>query len=139
MIKYVITILAGLAGGLAIGASITAFFVVLGVTAQIVKWSKKNEYLIFYQISMVLGALLSCLVYFFDFTLKYLNFLTIPLGILAGIFVGTVTSALTETLDIISATVNKLGIAKWVYLIVMTLLIGKIAGSLLFFLVPGFH
>ena len=59
MIKYVITILAGLAGGLAIGASITAFFVVLGVTAQIVKWSKKNEYLIFYQISMVLGALLS--------------------------------------------------------------------------------
>jgi len=134
-----LTIIVGLAGGLAIGASLTAFFVVLGVAAHIIKWSKKKEYLIFYQLSMVLGSLLSCAVYFFGFTVKYMDFLAIPLGILTGIFVGTVTSALTETLDIISAAANKLGIVKWIYLILITLLLGKVAGALVFFLIPGFY
>lgn len=138
MIKAILTILVGLAGGLAIGASITAFFVVLGVTARIIKWSKREEYLVFYQISLVLGALLSCLVYFFDFTIKYLDFFTVPLGLLMGIFVGTIISALTETLDIISVAANKLSITKLVYLIVVVILLGKIIGSLVFFLIPGF-
>ena len=135
---FILTILIGFAGGLAIGASVTAFFIVLGVTARIIEWSKKKEYFLFFQISMVLGALLSCLVYFFDFTLKHLDFLTIPLGFLLGIFVGTIIAALTETLDIISVAVNKLGLAKWLYIIVMVILLGKVAGSLLFFLIPGF-
>lgn len=138
MIKAILIILVGLAGGLAIGASITAFFVVLGVTARIIKWSKREEYLVFYQISLVLGALLSCLVYFFDFTIKYLDFFTVPLGLLMGIFVGTIISALTETLDIISVAANKLSITKLVYLIVVVILLGKIIGSLVFFLIPGF-
>jgi len=138
LIKVILTILIGLAGGLAIGASITAFFVVLGVTANIIKWSKKEDYLIFFQISLVVGALLSCLVYFFDFTVKHFEFLTIPLGLLIGIFVGTIISALTETLDIITVAVNKLRIKKWVYLIVIVILLGKIIGSLIFFLIPGF-
>jgi stage V sporulation protein AB len=138
LIKAILTILVGLAGGLAIGASITAFFVVLGVTARIIKWSKREEYLVFYQISLVLGALLSCLVYFFDFTIKYLDFFTVPLGLLMGIFVGTIISALTETLDIISVAANKLSITKLVYLIVVVILLGKIIGSLVFFLIPGF-
>lgn len=138
MTKIILTILIGLAGGLAIGASITAFFVVLGVTARIIRWSKKEEYLIFFQISLVLGSLLSCLVYFFDFTVKYLEFFTIPLGILMGIFIGIIISALTETLDIISVAANKLSITKWIYLIVVIILLGKIIGSLIYFLVPGF-
>ena len=138
MIKVILTILVGLAGGLAIGASVTAFFIVLGVTARIIKWSKREEYLIFYQISLILGALLSCLVYFFDFTVKYFNFLTIPIGLLIGIFVGTIISALTETLDIISVAANKLSISKWIYLIVVIILLGKVIGSLVHFLIPGF-
>ena len=35
--------------GLAIGASITAFFVVLGVTARIIQWTKREEYLLFFK------------------------------------------------------------------------------------------
>jgi stage V sporulation protein AB len=133
-----LTVLIGFAGGLAIGASITAFFVVLGVTTRIIQWSNKKEYLLLYQISIVLGALLSCLSYFFDLTAKYLDFLTIPLGLIFGIFIGTIVAALTETLDIISIAVNKIGMKKWLYVIVMTIIFGKIAGSLLFFLIPGF-
>lgn len=138
MIKIILTIMIGLGGGLAVGAAVTAFFTILGITVRIIHLSRKKEYIVLYQISLVLGALLSCLIYFFGFTLKYLQLFTIPLGFLSGIYIGMVAAALTETLDIISVAVNKLKIAKWLYVIVMAIILGKVAGSLLFFLVPGF-
>lgn len=134
----ILTILIGLAGGLAVGASVTAFFTVLGVTSHIVKWSKSESLILVYEICFVLGALFSCLVYFYDFTLKYFKFLTIPLGFILGIFVGMIAAALTETLDIISIAANKLKISNWIYLIVVVVLLGKVVGSLVFFLVPEF-
>ena len=55
-----------------------------------------------------------------------------------GVFVGTIVAALTETLDIISVAAKKLNATRWVYLIVIVVLLGKVFGSLLFFLIPGF-
>lgn len=134
----ILSILIGFAGGLAVGASVTAFFTVLGVIAHIVKWSKQKKFLLIYEICFVLGALLSCLLYFSDITIKYFDFLTIPLGFLLGIFVGMIAAALTETLDIITIAANKLKIANWIYLIVIVVLLGKVIGSLVFFLIPDF-
>ena len=138
MRTVILTILIGLSGGLAVGASVTAFFTVLGVTAHIVKWSKSKDFILAYEICFVLGALLSCWVYFSDITIKYFKFLTIPLGFVLGIFIGMIAAALTETLDIISIAANKLKISNWIYLIVIVVLLGKVVGSLVFFLVPEF-
>jgi stage V sporulation protein AB len=138
LIKCMLIILIPLSGGLAVGSSVAAFFVVLGVTVKIVKLSKREEYLVFYQFSLVLGALLSCVIYFFDFSLKQFSLLAVPIGLLFGIFTGMVAAALTETLDIITIAVNQLKITKWLYLIVLVIILGKAAGSLLFFLFPGF-
>jgi stage V sporulation protein AB len=138
LIKCMLIILIPLSGGLAVGSSVAAFFVVLGVTVKIVKLCKREEYLVFYQLSLVLGALLSCVIYFFDFSLKQFSLLAVPIGLLFGIFTGMVAAALTETLDIITIAVNQLKITKWLYLIVLVIILGKAAGSLLFFLFPGF-
>jgi hypothetical protein len=59
-------------------------------------------------------------------------------GLGRWIFVGMIAAALTETLDIISVAANKLKIVRWIYLIVVVILLGKIIGSLLYFIVPGF-
>jgi len=133
----VIIIVIGLAGGLAVGASVTAFFTVLGVTARIIEISRKKEYMLLYECSIVAGALFSCIIYFFDISLKVLEILEIPLGLLMGIFIGMLAAALTETLDIISVAAKKLGIVRWILLIVAVIIIGKVIGSLLFFLIPG--
>ncbi|MDD4681050.1 MAG: stage V sporulation protein AB [Clostridia bacterium] len=134
----ILTVLIGFSGGLAVGASVTAFFTVLGVTAFITKWSKSKEFVLVYEICFVLGALFSCLIYFSDFTMKHFEFLTIAIGFLMGIFIGLIVAALTETLDIISIAANKLKIANWIYLIIIVVLAGKVFGSLVSFLIPGF-
>ncbi|HHY82345.1 MAG TPA: stage V sporulation protein AB [Clostridiales bacterium] len=138
MIKAVITIVTGVSGGLAVGASVTAFFTVIGVTVKIIEWSRKKEYTLLYQCSIVLGALVSCFIYFSGLTLKHLQIIIIPLGFMMGIFVGMLAAALTETLDIITVAAKKLNIVRWIYLIVVVTLLGKVVGSLLFFLIPGF-
>ena len=143
MITTILTVFIGIAGGIAVGASVTALFTTLGVPARIIQWSEKPEYLLFYQISLLLGALVSCLVYFFDFSLAIpgkLSFkmLSAPVGLLLGTFVGMIAAALTETLDIISTVAGKLKMLKWIYLIVAVIILGKMAGSLLFFIIPGF-
>lgn len=143
MITAILTVLIGTAGGLAIGASVTAFFTVLGIPARVIQWSRNRGSVLLYEISIVLGAIVSCLIYFFNFSLALLNIslakvLSLPVGLLIGIFVGMVAAALTETLDIISIAASKLKIIRWIYLIVAVTLLGKIVGSLLYFIIPGF-
>lgn len=137
MRTIVIVIVTGISGGLAVGASVTAFFTVLGVTTRIIEISRRKEYMKLYQCSIVLGALFSCTVYFFDLTLNSLEILSMPLGFMMGIFIGLMAAALTETLDIITVAAKKLGIVRWIFLIVAVILIGKVIGSILFFLIPG--
>lgn len=138
MIKIAAIIISGFAGGLAVGASIVAFLTVLGIVVRVIEWTGAKEHIRWYQISIVLGSLVSCLIYFFDINLIAFKLLAVPIGLLMGIFVGMIAAALTETLDIISTAVNKLGIVKWLYVIVFVVILGKVAGSILFFILPGF-
>jgi stage V sporulation protein AB len=144
LIKAIITVLVSAAGGLAVGTSVSAFFTVLGVPVKIIQWSRKTEYMLLYHICMVLGAVVSCLIYFLDFNVTSLKLppmkiLAVPVGLIIGMFLGMLAAALTETLDIISGAAKQLKILKWIYLIVVVVILGKMAGSLLFFLIPGFY
>ncbi|MGI6538022.1 MAG: stage V sporulation protein AB [Caldicoprobacterales bacterium] len=138
MRTVILTILTGLAGGLAVGASVSAFITVLGLPSFIVRWSRTPKHTLGYQVCLVLGGLFSCLVYFTGFSTKYMSFLIIPLGFLLGIFVGMVAAALTETFDIITIVAFKLKIAHLVYLIILFVILGKIGGSLFYFLIPSY-
>lgn len=143
MIKAIITVLVSAAGGMAVGTSVSAFFTVLGVPVKIIHWSRKPQYMPLYHLCLVLGAVVACLVYFLDFNVTLLKLppmkiLAVPVGMVIGIFLGMLAAALTETLDIISGAVTHLRIIKWIYLIVAVVILGKMAGSLLFFLIPGF-
>jgi len=133
-----LSILAGLAGGLAVGGGVVAFFTVLGILTRIIELSKTKRFTPVYEIAIVLGSMGSTLAYIFDIHLPFLKFLTVITGLMMGIFVGMVAAALTETLDILSNAVNTLGIIKWVYVLIFALIFGKIAGSVLFWTLPGF-
>ncbi len=133
-----VTIVAGLAGGLAVGGSVVAFFTVLGVVNRIIELSKTKRYVRIYEVFIVLGSLGSSFVYFFDLRMVLFNYLAIPIGIIMGIFVGFIAAALTETLDILSTAVDTLSIPRWLYVIVFAIILGKALGSAIYFLIPGF-
>ncbi|HZK34219.1 MAG TPA: stage V sporulation protein AB [Bacillota bacterium] len=133
MIKPLILVM-GLAGGLTVGASVAAFYTVLGVISSITGLANEKISLFWVKMCLTLGALSSCIIYFFDINISGLRLISIPLGLICGIFVGVVAAALTETLDILTIASDTLNLGKYVYTMVWIIILGKVIGSAIYFI-----
>jgi len=136
---YIALIMVGFAGGLVVGGAVAAFFTALGVVTRIVEIGKTKRYLYLYKISILAGTVTSALLYFFSFKVKGSSYILIFIGLFMGIFVGMIASALAEVLDVIPLIASSLNIGKWIYIIIFSIIIGKIVGSLIYWIVPGFY
>lgn len=129
----------GFSGGVTVGAGIVAFFTVLGVVARVVDIGKTQGHEKAYKIVIIFGALLSTLVYMFDFKVNGGRFWLAIVGLFMGIFIGMVSSALAEMLNIIPFLSMDAGIDNWLYLIIIAIIFGKMIGSLIYWTIPGFY
>lgn len=71
----------------------------------------------------------------FDLNILSIKYISAPLGLVCGIFIGIVAAALTETLDILYIASSSLNLAKYLYLIVWVIILGKLIGSSLYFII----
>ncbi|HOB19884.1 MAG TPA: stage V sporulation protein AB [Candidatus Atribacteria bacterium] len=132
--RYIISVLTALAGGLAVGAAVVAFLTVLGVIIRIVELTGESFSIRWYQTSIILGSLFSCAAYFLDPDLSGCRILAVPAGLVCGIYIGMIAAALTETFDILTVAADTFSIVRWIYLLVWTVVLGKIIGSVIFFM-----
>ncbi len=132
-------VLIGFSGGLVVGGAVAAFITVLGVITRIVEIVKAKKYLILYQLSILTGILISTLLYLFPLKARLSDFILVFIGLFMGIFVGMIASALAEVLNIIPLIEKSLKIGQWIYAIIFALIAGKIIGSLVYWLIPGFY
>lgn len=131
-------ILFGLSGGLVVGGGIVAFFTVLGVVSNIIKFTETEEYSKVAEWAVLIGALTASIFYFFDIKLSLGKFIPIIGALFAGIFIGIVASALAETLDVMPVIADRLDILNWIYVGVFSIMIGKIFFSTIYWLTIGF-
>ncbi|MFV8829393.1 stage V sporulation protein AB [Alkalihalobacterium sp. APHAB7] len=129
-IEAVLTILIGLAGGLAVGSGFVAFLTVLGVVPRLTQLSKTGKYIHIYEWAVVLGALTGSVFSLNDIVLYLSAFLLIPIGLAEGIFIGLLAAALTEVLNVLPILAKRLGIAEKIILLLMAIVLGKVFGSL---------
>ena len=99
-----------------VGAGVFAFFTVLGVVTRVMDIGKTQRYKSLYKGVILFGSLLSTCIYMFESGTKASKGWLVLLGLFMGIFVGMVTSALAETLDVIPLLSNRIGINKRIYL-----------------------
>lgn len=67
--------------------------------------------------------------------LKYESFflsewLAVPVGLLAGMFIGMLAAALTEVLNVLPILAKRIGFGSKIIILLMAIVFGKIAGSL---------
>jgi len=134
-LKNLAMIITGLSGGLTVGASVAAFYTVLGVISEIAGFTDERISLFWIKLCLILGATSSCAIYFFDLNILSIKYISAPLGLVCGIFIGIVAAALTETLDILYIASSSLNLAKYLYLIVWVIILGKLIGSSLYFII----
>ncbi len=132
-------VLIGLAGGLVVGGGLSMLFIALGIAPRLVILSGKKKCMLVAKLSILAGAFSSSLVYVMDLRFSIGKFALPVMAVFMGIFVGMLASALAEVLDVLYITASYAGIIKFIYILVFSIIIGKIAGSLFYWLAPGFY
>ncbi len=135
LFQFIIIIMIGLAGGLAVGSGMVAFITVLDIIPRLSQLIKGYQYITWFQRALMIGAVSFT---WFDFrgTVFHLpSFLTVIIGSFAGIFVGMLAGALTEVLNVLPILAKRLNMAHVIIILLMAMVFGKIAGSLFHWLI----
>lgn len=129
----------GLSGGITVGAGVFAFFTVLGVLVRVIDISETEVYGGTYKIAIILGSLISTYIYIFRIGMNIGKGWLIVIGLYMGIFVGMVSSALAEVLNVIPSLSINMGITRWILLLIISIILGKTIGSIIYWVLPGFY
>jgi stage V sporulation protein AB len=130
IIKIVVVIFIGLAGGLSVGAGFVAFLTVLGVIPRLTQLTKTMKLIHWYEWAVVLGAVTGTLASLRDFSFSFSPFLLIPFGVAGGVFVGMLAGALTEVLNVFPILAKRVGLEDRIVILLMAIVFGKVFGSL---------
>jgi stage V sporulation protein AB len=87
--------------------------------------------------AIVLGSVSGTLGEFMGWTLAQGAWLLVAFMLLAGVFVGMVASALTETLNVLPQCFERLGLGDRLKLLAWALALGKAIGALIATLLPA--
>jgi stage V sporulation protein AB len=130
ILKVILLIFIGFAGGLAVGSGFVAFLTVLGIIPRLTQLTKTASFIHLYEWGIVFGAVTGGWVSLRDSIFMISPYWLIPIGLLCGIFIGMLAAALTEVLNVLPILAKRIGIVDHIIGILMALVFGKIFGSL---------
>jgi len=121
----------GLGGGLAVGSGFVAFISVLDIIPRLTQLSGSHRFIRLYEWALVSGVLLFTLADFFQWVASGSPVALFVVGLLAGVFVGTLAAGLTEALNVFPILARRLHVDQQILALLMAMVLGKVAGSLL--------
>lgn len=138
ILRYILMAFIGFSGGIVVAGAVFAFITIIGIVPRLVQKTKTKDYIILYENCIVLGGILG--------TIPLIDQLYIPFGqvgnavfgTFAGIFIGCLAVSLAEVIDVIPILSRRARLKTGLQFFLLFLAIGKMIGSLLYFLYPGF-
>lgn len=130
ILAVVINIIIGLAGGLAVGGGFVAFLVVLDIIPRLAQISKSYQHICWLEGAVVSGAMFWTAAEFFNWRFSFFSLSASFVGVFAGLFVGMLAGALTEVLNVFPILAKRLNMGNFIILLLMSMVIGKVVGSL---------
>ena len=128
----------GLIAGVVVSGGIFAFIVVIGIVPRLVQRTKTANHIILYESMITLGGVaagLTMLVERLPFAMVWAEPLV---GAGYGVFLGCLAVAIAEVLNVIPILCRRLKAAKDLPWVMLVLALGKAAGVLVYYFVPGF-
>lgn len=130
IINILFVIFVGMAWGITVGAGYVAFLTVFGIIPRLTQLTKTVSKIHAYEWAAVLGAFVGTIAFLQQPTFSLPAVLLTVLGLADGIYVGMITAALTEVLDVFPLLAKRIGIDDRLLVLMMALVFGKIFGSL---------
>ena len=126
-------IVIGIGSGMAIAAGVFALITKVGVIPQIADVTHTAAYVTTYEMAILAGALFGNYVTIFSISLSLPTWVMGIFGIFSGIFVGCLATALAESLNVTAIFTRRLRLHTGNAWIVLSMALGKIFGSLIYF------
>ncbi|UYZ11833.1 stage V sporulation protein AB [Brevibacillus sp. WF146] len=129
--QYLLLVLIGLGGGVAVGSGFVAFITVLDIIPRLTQLTNAHRHIRALEWALVAGALFFTMADFFQWVVRLPLVTTSLYGLLAGVFVGTLAAGLTEVLNVFPILAKRLNVDEKLIVLLMAMVFGKIGGSLL--------
>ncbi|MEI3604688.1 stage V sporulation protein AB [Pseudogracilibacillus sp. SE30717A] len=129
-IYKLVEVMVGFSSGVIIGGGFVAILTVLGVIPRLVQISKSVKLVNIYASSVILGVLFGTYLSFTTITWDQPMMMLLFWGAIHGIFNGMLAAALTEILNVFPLLSKRIGLEKYIFLLLMAIVFGKITGSL---------
>jgi len=138
MLKHAAAIFLGFASGVLVAGAVFAFITAVGLVARLAQKTKTQAQTRLYETAIGLGGLFGTVMGAAQVHLPIGTPLVVLWGFCAGIFLGCLAMSLAETLNVIPIFTRRMRIQRGMFYIVLAVAAGKLIGSLLYFLIPGF-
>src|SRR5690625_2677124 len=120
----------GVSSGVVIGGGFVAILTILGIIPRLMQISKSQSFVHVYAASIILGVLFGTYLTFTDIAWNHSALILIFWGAFHGIFNGMLAAALAEILNVFPLLSKRIGMEKYMLLLLMAIVFGKILGSL---------
>ena len=139
IIKIAGAILLALASGIVISGAVFAFIAVIGIVPRFAQKTDTMGYIKLYEEIIIIGGILGTLTMFVNIVIPLGNIVIIVYSIAIGVFFGALAVSLAEVLNVIPILTRRGNIKSGLKYLVLAIALGKMIGSLLYFLIPGFY
>lgn len=137
--KELFLIVFGGSSGLMVSSGVFAFIAAIGIIPRMAWRTGTGHYIRFYEDVIVLGGVWGTTVMFVDYRLPPWDWFIMAVVFLEGVFVGVLAMALTEVLNVMPILMRRTRLTNGLRWLILAFALGKVAGSLLYYLVDGFY
>lgn len=132
--KYILAIVSSFGGGLLVGGAYAAFITLLKIFPRLLQFTNTKRYFMAYENIFMISTFIFTLIYFFDIKIIIGRIGAVIAGLFFGSFLGFLSSALAETLNVLPVISKKFKIKKQMGIVFIAILLGKVVGSLYYFI-----
>lgn len=135
IIRYIILGFIGITSGAMVAAGLFAFITLVGVVERMAARSKTNKYIRLYEDMVLFGAMFGNIISIFKINVPMGNTMLIIFGIFSGVFVGCLSVALAEILNVIPVFTKRIKLKYGMPILVICFAVAKGLGALYQFMV----
>lgn len=123
--------LVGFSSGFLFGGVYIGLMIVLGVIPRMVQLIRLRRFVTYLISSLMLGVFTGTVFSFFDYHTNFTPFALVFWGFFHGIFNGMLAAALVEVLNVFPLLARRLHLERYMLMLLMAIVLGKIFGSLI--------
>ncbi len=136
--KDVALAIIGYSSGTVIAGGVFAFISVIGIVPRFAQKTGTIDKIRLYEDFIALGGLFGTLQLYLDFRATFLKVLAPLFALAIGIFFGSLAVSLAEVLNVVPVFMRRAKLTKGLAVFIIALALGKLFGSLIYFIIPSF-